>query len=218
MRHPVVSSERALRSLSGLAYEASEYLHERWYGIRTGGLVMPDDLGNAGHAYYPISYRDLRRIMRRFEMRPGEDVFIDFGSGMGRVPIFMAMYPFRKVIGVELSGELHAIALANLERARPRLVCTNVEFVQTDARAYTIPDDASLIYFFMPFGLDVLRDVIGNVIESGRRAPRSIQILYCYPVTGAVRIADLAGTPGLRIIDDQLLSSDIRLTRAAIAP
>jgi SAM-dependent methyltransferase len=211
----LADTEHTIEMLGSVAYGVSEYLHERWYGIRTAGLVMPDDLGDAGHAYFPISYLDLKRIMRRVEVRPG-DVFIDFGSGMGRVPIFAATLPFSRVIGVELSGELNAIALQNLERARGRLLCQDVSFVECDARDYEIPADASVIYFFMPFGLDILREVVANILESQRREPRRVDILYGYPVTGAVKLLDLDSTPGLRIVDDEPLSSNIRLTRAVI--
>ena len=51
------------------------------------------------------------------EIRP-DDVFIDLGSGMGRMVLEAARYPFKRVIGVELVEQLHDLARANLASTR----------------------------------------------------------------------------------------------------
>src|SRR5512144_325679 len=42
--------------------------------------------------------------------------FLDIGSGKGRAVLLAIGYPFRRVTGVELAPELHAIAQDNLRR------------------------------------------------------------------------------------------------------
>jgi predicted RNA methylase len=62
--------------------------------VATGG-------GKDSIDYMPIPYRHLARMLSKVDMR--EDcVFLDYGSGMGRVATVAATYPIRRVIGVEL--------------------------------------------------------------------------------------------------------------------
>jgi hypothetical protein len=53
--------------------------------------------------------------------------FLDVGSGMGRVVQAAMSYPFRRVLGGELSTYLHEIAVANLAVKKARLRCQHVD-------------------------------------------------------------------------------------------
>ena len=69
------------------------------------------------------SWLQLRRALRGAAITI-DDVLVDFGSGMGRMVYVAARhYPFGRVVGVEISQRFNDVALANLERARPRLRC-----------------------------------------------------------------------------------------------
>jgi hypothetical protein len=57
--------------------------------------------------YEPSGWRSLRRILCAEDVSPG-DVFVDLGSGKGRVILEAAQYPFHHVIGVEIAPELTA--------------------------------------------------------------------------------------------------------------
>ena len=83
--------------------------------------------------------------------------------------------------GVELSAELNAVAAANLQRARPRLRCQDVELVTADAAAYRIPDDVTIVYVFNPFTGPVFQAAIDELIASVDRRPRSVRLLYSNP-------------------------------------
>ena len=115
-------------------------------------------------------YRAIHRVLRRVQIRPGEDVFLDYGSGMGRAVVVAATYPFRKVIGIELSPELNDVARDNIKRARAKLVCNDIELITMDARHYVVPPDATVVLLFNPFEGSLLtrvfpksRRVVGDV-------------------------------------------------------
>lgn len=103
-----------------VAKKAYRFLR-RWLGsalidrparIETARIVSMEELGLAGPArvrYEPSGWLDLRRAMRPGEVR-GADVFLDLGSGKGRVVLAAARFRFRRVIGNELSEELSAVA------------------------------------------------------------------------------------------------------------
>ena len=89
------------------ARRALEYaLFDRRFDVDTDGFVTLAELGVAEadrNDYKPAKYLSLRRILPPREVTD-EDVFIDFGSGKGRVVLQAAFsYPFRRVHGVELA-------------------------------------------------------------------------------------------------------------------
>lgn len=108
--------------------------------------------------------------------------FIDLGSGKGRALLLAAMYPFAQIVGVEVQPELDAIARHNIASFdEPGLQCRSIESVCADAREYEFPLTGIVLYLFNPFPDYVLREVLGNLIASARRAPRPIYVLYNAP-------------------------------------
>lgn len=157
---------------------------ERWLGIETAEEVGLAEFGldaEDRRGYEPSGWLDLRRILSKDEVGD-EDVFIDFGSGKGRIVLAAAGYPFRKVIGVELSDELNRVAEANVARRRPRLVCRNIELVTADATEYAIPDDVTVAYFYNPFVGPAFAKVIQRLLDSVDRNPRLLRIVYRTPL------------------------------------
>src|SRR5436190_10221697 len=104
-------------------FRLSEVFYEWRFGIVSDKEILADELGitdSACHDYLATGYLRFRQLMKYIAIRPDEDVFLDFGSGMGRAVILAATYPFRKVIGVELVADLHVKALENVRRALGR--------------------------------------------------------------------------------------------------
>jgi SAM-dependent methyltransferase len=108
--------------------------------------------------------------------------FIDLGSGKGRALLLASMYPFAHIVGVEVQPALNAIARQNIERFRERgQQCHSIESICGDAREYAFPPSDIVLYMFNPFPDYVLCEVLGNLVASARRAPRSIFVLYNAP-------------------------------------
>ena len=159
-------------------------VYERPAGIETTTVVRLADVGLAGSDrvdYEPTPWRVLGRVLQQGEVAE-DDVFIDFGCGKGRVLIQAAAYPFRRIIGVELSSELVETARRNVERSLPTLRCKNIDLVNTDVLDYDIPDDVTVVYFFNPFEGEVFRRVVHKLLASLRRRPRLMRIIYTNPV------------------------------------
>ncbi len=171
---------------------------ERRNGIHTSGVIELDELGIAGPdrvRYKPAPWLTLRRCLPRRSVST-RDVFADLGSGMGRVVFQAALrYRFKRVIGVELSPRLHAVATSNIDRNRGRLRCPAVQLVCSDVLDYEIPDDVTVVFFDNPFTGDTFSTVVDRLIASVDNRPRPLRIIYFNPVehgrlmaTGRVRV------------------------------
>jgi 16S rRNA G966 N2-methylase RsmD len=178
MNKVVAAPYKWLRSTAG------HLLFERRYGVRTAGKVLLDEFGLAGEDrvyYIPANWRTLHKTLQRNEVGP-DDVFIDLGSGMGRMVLeAAATYPFKRVIGVELAQELHDIALSNVDNTRIRLKCKNIELVQSDVLEYAIPDDVTIVFMNNPFRGPVFAAAMKNLIASVDDHPRQVKVIYGNP-------------------------------------
>ncbi|WP_225978530.1 class I SAM-dependent methyltransferase [Gandjariella thermophila] len=202
-----------------LRHATTDLLFERRYGVHTADLVYLDELG-LGDAerkrYQPTGWLSLVRILRLSEVGP-DDVFIDFGCGMGRAVLQAAIrYPFRKVIGVEISEKLIGIARDNLARNTSRLRCKDVSLVCADALDYEIPDDVTVAYFANPFTGSIFNRVIKSLIESVDRAPRTVRVIYANPVEESMllqtgRFRHVRTARGLRPTREWSRSNSIRM-------
>jgi len=159
-------------------------LCERRLGICTEGTVSTSELGFTDPAcamYAPIGYEQLRSALSLVTIRQGEDVLLDYGAGKGRVVIVAGTYPFRKVIGIELSESLLAIARDNLKRASNKLLCRDIQLVHANALHYRVPDDVTILFFYNSFAGHVLQSAMEEIHRSLIRMPRRLQIICCNP-------------------------------------
>jgi hypothetical protein len=176
----------------------ANFVFDRRYRVDTDGVVSSAELGISDPRsvpYMPAGVTSLRRILPPREVSD-EDVFIDFGSGKGRVVLQAALYyRFRRVYGVELSERLHEIAQRNLDVCQDRLRCRDVRLIRANAAEFEIPDDVTVARFYNPFVGDLFETVITRLIESVDRRPRRLRIVYGNPAeeaallrTGRVRL------------------------------
>lgn len=150
--------------------------------IRQKELVVVSAHAEGARDYIPTRGRAFNKLMRRICFPEGS-VFIDFGSGKGKILLLASRLGFRRVIGVEFSAKLCAFANQNVDVYRRKIpVGTEVEVVCTDAAQYPIPDDANVFFMFNPFGMAVMETVADNIKISLNRKQRSIWMIYNDPV------------------------------------
>jgi len=152
-------------------------------GVSTSQAFMPEDLGYWQEGYQmctPTDYRSFHRVMRHIDARE-QDVFLDYGSGLGRVLLMAAQYPFRRVLGVELSARLNERARRNVACCRGKLRCRDIEVIQADATVFVPPPDVSVMYLYSPFGPIVLPKVLDNIHQSLEACPRELLVISKNP-------------------------------------
>ncbi len=127
--------------------------------------------------YQPSFYGRLEKMMKYLKPTVN-DVFVDLGSGKGRVVFFVATYRLKRVIGVELDKKLFDIAQNNFKKLR--INTTPINLINTDAASFTVKEE-NIFYMFNPFGSKTVERVLQNIKESLLSNPRSIRIVYYAP-------------------------------------
>jgi SAM-dependent methyltransferase len=178
--------ERRHRAETDRAFDAR-------YGVDTGGFIqlsqfnLEGDTWRYGAPYGAIDPVEFERVMRPLDIRHEDFTFVDFGSGKGRALLLASLFPFKKIVGVELCPELTQIAKENVRKFRPDdQRCRDIEPVCVDALKYTLPDGPVVCYFYNPFDREIMEHVVARVGESCRANPREVYVLYANPLLGAL--------------------------------
>ncbi len=155
------------------------------YGVDTGGIIrldrlrIPGTTWQYGTPYWAIEPAVFVSLVGGLAIPYRDFTFVDFGSGKGRAVLLASEFPFRKVVGVEFSPELHEIARQNLRAFRSeRQQCRDIELVLTDALEFALPDGPGVYYFNNPFVKEVMAGVVAGIERSCRERPREIYVLY----------------------------------------
>ena len=129
-----------------------------------------------GNQYQP-STDALVKVLKRFPITD-QDSIIDLGCGKGKAMYLMRRFPFKKIGGYDLSGELVQIANQNFQR----LGLSRCHAIQADAITYEDYDEYNYFYIFNAFPQEVFEVMIAHVLESLRRSPRTCYFIYLHPV------------------------------------
>ena len=128
------------------------------------------------HPYEPTDYCVLERLANSGYITK-QNTLIDYGSGKGRVSIFMANQTRCHSIGIEYDERLYERAIVNGESPAAK---NRVSFALGDAATYTLPDNADRCFFFNPFALHTIKRVLGNIFDSLYHHPREILLFFYY--------------------------------------
>lgn len=167
---------------------------DREYGVTTHAVLWvtdldPDAAGDAAaHAthYEAVPVVDFRELLA-FVPKDAvpQSTFVDVGAGMGRAVILAALYPFKQVVGIEVSPALYEVAKENIAIVRARnLRCRDILLQRGDARIANYPPGDLVVFLFNPFDAEALRATLASV--AGRRDPGATWLLYHTPVERAV--------------------------------
>jgi SAM-dependent methyltransferase len=176
-----------------IRYRRAQKEFDRRYGVDTVGVIplsaldIEDDNWQYGVGYEPTDPEHFTASINDLPIRFEEFTFIDFGSGKGRALLLASEFPFRRILGVEISSRLHVIAEQNIRDYRnDSMKCTAVQSICSDATKFRIPDEPTVFYFFNPFQELIMAKVLSNIEESLRTNPRTIYTVYKAPLLGSL--------------------------------
>jgi len=112
--------------------------------------------------------------------------FVDLGCGKGRPLLVASEFPFRDIIGVELSAALVAIAERNAELIAQRFPQrTPIRIICADATQFQFPAGNLVIFMYNPFGSEAVATVAEAVDAAiASDSNRTVYVVYYNPVAG----------------------------------
>lgn len=135
--------------------------------------------------YHPTHPKLVFQILNGLGIDYRDYIFIDIGSGKGRVLVIASEYPFQRIIGVEFAEELHRIALKNVHDYSSRTQqCKNIECLHLDATEFTILPVPTVFFLYNPFRPPVLIPVLRKIEKSLSDRPRDVLLIYVAPFHG----------------------------------
>jgi SAM-dependent methyltransferase len=113
--------------------------------------------------------------------------FVDLGCGKGRPLVVASELPFRRLLGVELSPRIAAVARANAEAVARRYPDrTPIDIAVGDATAVSPPAQDVVYFMYHPFGRSLVRALVDNIVGELDHRLRHAFFVYYNPVHGDV--------------------------------
>ena len=186
----VLSALPVARALYGSKWDR-KHPFDRTYGTDTSGFLCGEEILTGhpaeehGSPYAGVQPSILRTALATL---PGleKSTFIDLGCGKGRPMLVASEFPFRDIVGVELSPPLAGVARRNADviaRNHPRRTPIRVEI--GDATVYPLPAGDVVLFIYNSFDQELMRKVVRNVeasLEADQQ--RSVFVVSCNPVSG----------------------------------
>ena len=128
------------------------------------------------YPYEPTPYSVLERLAES-EYIAGDNILVDYGCGKGRVDFYLSAKVGCKTIGVDFDERMIKKALENCSsyvgKKNPKFLCISAENYKVE--------NEDCFYFFNPFPIEILRSVLGKLLESYYENPRSMTLFFYYP-------------------------------------
>ena len=159
------------------AFEGRRF--DQAHSVETNELVLVPEYGGAGPSYTPSLTSLLRIALRQLPPDLSDHVFVDVGSGKGRVLLVAAERKFKRILGVELTQELHEQAQRNIVNFRGPRQTQEIHSVLSDAREFEIPQEPCVLYIFGAVAVyaELFETFVRNVERSYSQAPRGIFLI-----------------------------------------
>ena len=133
-----------------------------------------------GVFYQATSAALVRKILSRLKLDYSRFVFVDLGSGKGRVLLMAAQLPFRRVIGVEIAEELIQCARCNID-GFPQELKAPIELVHENAADFCFPQEPTILFMFNPYDETVMKPVIANMLGAADDSGNEGLVIYHSP-------------------------------------
>ncbi len=170
----------SLNSWLGWAAKQEGRAWERYFCVETRASSLPPQGGYPQDTikYEPLPWTLVRSGLQLLRLQR-DDVFVDYGAGLGRALIMAASRRVKQVLGVEFLPQLAKRAEANVLAAQHRLQ-SPVKLIVADAAKWEVPDEVTVAYLFNPFIGGVMKSAQDRLRESLGRRPRPFRLLYAH--------------------------------------
>jgi SAM-dependent methyltransferase len=150
----------------------------------TGEQITGEPVDLHAHGYTGSQPGVMRKV---FAMLPGvaQCTFVDLGCGKGRPLLVATEFPFKEIVGVELSFAFAQIARNNVERiANHYSRRTPVRIEVGDATEYPIPSGDVVLFMYNPFDEAMIGKMAAGAEAALALESRRVFVVYINPRFG----------------------------------
>jgi SAM-dependent methyltransferase len=166
--------------------EAYDQSFDRRFNVETAGTEEPafltadSRLREHAKAYEPVSEQIMHSLLGMLPpLNPRDFLFVDLGSGKGRALFVAATHPFRQVIGIEYSAELHHVAMRNVHTYRNQdQKCFKIKSILADASSFALPLHPTVCFMNNPYDESLVKVTAEHLDRSLKSAPRPFFLIY----------------------------------------
>jgi SAM-dependent methyltransferase len=155
------------------------------FGVHTGGITQLKRLNVVGNRADGVPHiasdpEEFQNALDALDVDFSQFTFVDLGAGKGRALLLAAGCGFKKIIGVEFARELVEEAERNIRAARYPKSAT-ITILQQDATTYDLPDEATIVFMYNPFGGATMEAVARRTRASVEKHSRPVHVVYLNP-------------------------------------
>lgn len=172
-----------IRTIQGMIELVGDYYFEKKYNLETfekvevNHLDIPEEIKVHSNPYGPTRSRQFKLLLKSLKLPDGL-IFMDIGSGKGKVLILASMFNFERVIGIEISEKLCEIATMNINNFKSKMnQTTEIDIVCSSILDYKLSDRENVFYFYRSFDNYIMSKVIKMIIESYNKNSREIWLI-----------------------------------------
>jgi hypothetical protein len=158
------------------------------HGVETSQRLHKSDLRvgsrnwTYGTGYWPAPVQLIREVIAALPVEAADFIFIDFGSGKGRVLLVASEFPFARIIGIEYAPELHEVARRNLQNYRGETQkCGRIEAICQDMTVFHFPESPLVLFFYNPASEPVMRTMAAKITALSQKC-WVVYVTPCYDV------------------------------------
>ena len=162
------------------------------HGVDTSGFIPAAECaGDSGLASRIVAYAGSQPSIVRAALaslpEPARYAFVDIGCGKGRPLLVASEFPFQRVMGVELSPALAAIARSNADHSavlHPQR--TAIEIQTGDATAVAAPAERAVYFLYNAFDESLVQALVANLERQLEDRLHHLFFVYYNPVHSEV--------------------------------
>lgn len=183
------------QSLKSVFIDLITYTYDRYFDFKynldtyswvsNSELVKEDKIALHASEYQSVKVLALRKLLKKIDIKD-KTVFLDIGSGKGRILLVASEFKFKEVRGIEFSKKLCDIAEENIKKYKEKVNTSTIfKIINQDAAKYKFRNDEAIFFLYNPFDQFIMKQVFDNISKSFYEHKRDITIIYAYPVNNA---------------------------------
>jgi len=120
--------------------------------LNTQGVTDVQAL-QGNNVYRPFWRKEFFDAIRALDVDLTDYLFIDIGSGKGKLLLLASHFPFSGIVGIEYAPALHATAVNNIKQFKYKAGRPGIMSVNANAMTWGLPTKPAVYFLHNPFDL-----------------------------------------------------------------